>query len=1132
MNRRLFLLLFFVLSMLSQSVFAATTCNVTGNHDFVVQFQVVGSTNYQQIALSGGNETDILWYTEQERSLAHFVFNEQGLTLGQTYTIRIEIDRAQGNKLSTAHYYWVENGVTVLKQTKSVHLHNGALDGTGTGISDLQCGDSVELPPIDPPDDSPDQCDVFPNVVQSWGTSSVLNVSNGGAYITGTADGKGFVGFSSVSNGGSWQRACDSNRCQSDPSLLIAEPAVNPLSNAPFLPFVTDQTLSIPEGRYDVIDSGGYNTYTMTGKYYEINTLLIQGSAKFIVQPDTFIKVNNFTILGSSSITSAGGGKAEDLIIWAEDESNKSAEVTVSVNTSFNANIFSRGTVSLTGGAVLHGSITAHTIDMNGTGIERTEDTCNVTPPPTNDYSLSLSPLQGIQLTCTAQPLDFQVKDSSGNDSGAYAGNIIVNASGGSNSTFSVVQGSFLGGNQYKANNNGLLRLNMDENTVSNVVVTSYLEDDTTGTTAVGNYKFVAYKLGFSPNPTNVIAGKTSTNVSVQPLECLNNAPVVSSDYNGVKQVELLSTKYHSPLITSRPGEVINVNGTTTPHSNVTVDFGSNSTANINVSYAEAGSASYVMQDEICINDSQGGQECRTYEGEHQIQSRPWTFALCEPNNSDISGTSKSGSFFKYSGQEFTLNAIPIKWVSGNTAPNDAIDVSNYCNQLDSLETKNFYSNTAPAVSVSLSAELDTPSGGTLGSGLEGVPPTGIANDSKASGPVQFTDLLWKEAGSIKISAGIQNDGNYLFEPINKGYRTVGRFSPHHLAMLDENDTSPSWTQWDYLTGLDNFAYMSQEFPHTFKVQAQAVDGTPTTNYGLFNDSLITSLSYIANTLGQASNVSLTNRISGSQTTWSGADWPKRLSDDPSILSVTISDFSLMKKVVSSTGGSYIATEEDGPYDRSNSIFGLQAKTIVDKVDFSGLDIEKINSGSTAKTYVGKSFPNQPEFRYGRMKLNDVGGNSGQTLRVPLKVEYWDGGAFVTNKQDNASTFLAANRYCIQTIWNNQSTAATDSGLLSNGGVTVVDGASDELYAEHNPISGVDNERAQVRLWLSQGTDSPQRHENDIDCSKATSFTNQPWLQYNWRNKGDEDPSAVVTFGVFRGNDRVIFRGERALIGH
>ncbi|WP_411354027.1 DUF6701 domain-containing protein, partial [Vibrio parahaemolyticus] len=32
-------------------------------------------------------------------------------------------------------------------------------------------------------------------------------------------------------------------------------------------------------------------------------------------------------------------------------------------------------------------------------------------------------------------------------------------------------------------------------------------------------------------------------------------------------------------------------------------------------------------------------------------------------------------------------------------------------------------------------------------------------------------------------------------------------------------------------------------------------------------------------------------------------------------------------------------------------------------------------------------------------------------------------------------------------------------------------------------------------------------------------------------NAGEENPSSVVTFGIHRGNDRVIYRGEPGLTG-
>lgn len=78
----------------------------------------------------------------------------------------------------------------------------------------------------------------------------------------------------------------------------------------------------------------------------------------------------------------------------------------------------------------------------------------------------------------------------------------------------------------------------------------------------------------------------------------------------------------------------------------------------------------------------------------------------------------------------------------------------------------------------------------------------------------------------------------------------------------------------------------------------------------------------------------------------------------------------------------------------------------------------------------------------------------------------------------------------------------------------------------------VQNERAQVRLWLRQGSNSVQLTDSGVDCSNGADFTNQPWLQYNWRNLGDEDPSTVVTFGTFRGNDRIIFSGEKGMFAN
>lgn len=113
-------------------------------------------------------------------------------------------------------------------------------------------------------------------------------------------------------------------------------------------------------------------------------------------------------------------------------------------------------------------------------------------------------------------------------------------------------------------------------------------------------------------------------------------------------------------------------------------------------------------------------------------------------------------------------------------------------------------------------------------------------------------------------------------------------------------------------------------------------------------------------------------------------------------------------------------------------------------------------------------------------------------------------------------------------IWHSDGATTTLASL--NGNDSVDDGEED-VAANQNTPSGTDAPREQVRLWLRMDDSEPttKTGENPITCSGSDQ--EQPWLRYNWRQLGDEDPSTVVTFGIYRGNDRVIYRGESGLTG-
>ncbi|EFO37887.1 conserved hypothetical protein, partial [Vibrio parahaemolyticus Peru-466] len=197
-------------------------------------------------------------------------------------------------------------------------------------------------------------------------------------------------------------------------------------------------------------------------------------------------------------------------------------------------------------------------------------------------------------------------------------------------------------------------------------------------------------------------------------------------------------------------------------------------------------------------------------------------------------------------------------------------------------------------------------------------------------------------------------------------------------------------------------------------------------------------------------------------------------------------------------GGNY----PDGPF---NSVIGT-AKSEIGLIYTNNADpVEYIsNEGSNSRLV------KQPDIRFGRIDLDDVGGNQGLTLHVPLRVEYWNGSRFIANPNDNQTDVkgvTAAERH----IWPTGADADPKAVTLGAGG-EVSSGSSRSVTATQ-----AEPYRQQTRVWL------------DLDDST----NGLPWLKYNWDNKnaGEENPSSVVTFGIHRGNDRVIYRGEPGLTG-
>ncbi|EGQ9054648.1 MSHA biogenesis protein MshQ [Vibrio parahaemolyticus] len=322
----------------------------------------------------------------------------------------------------------------------------------------------------------------------------------------------------------------------------------------------------------------------------------------------------------------------------------------------------------------------------------------------------------------------------------------------------------------------------------------------------------------------------------------------------------------------------------------------------------------------------------------------------------------------------------------------------------------------------------------------------------------------------------------FVIEPA-KG--VIGRFYPKYFKVYPDESVD-----WDY-PNAQSFAYMNQPFGVSkFYVEALNAGKGALTNYTYFDDSLLAKFNLYE-------NGAYTSRFSSIKTysgTWKESSG-KSLADSRSVGIYT----------GSSSDGLFVAKGNGAHYpDGPFNLFEQGKDTLISITgSSSSMDpVTVIESDSVLAP--------QPDIRFGRVDLDDVGGNQGTTLRVPLRVEYWNGSRFIANSDDSQTRVLGETEDGSQVhIWPTDNTAKVVSlgagGLVSSG------------YSRSVTATEAESYRQQTRVWL------------DLE-SGGNSL---PWLKYNWDNKnaGEENPSSVVTFGIHRGNDRVIYRGEPGLTG-
>lgn len=1097
---------------------ACSTLRSDGN--FGVTFSIDNARLTETVnAIKGvGNNTKVtipLW--SNDTSVSSPIIRDSETELGGSYQIWLKYEQNNNqNKTGDLSYYLLRFGQWELIGTPQFadlrNLDSVNIDVISSDVDEMACEETSQ-PPFEP---TLDICDYFPDSFQS---NSFYNGSRYAGTFELNGDRNTLVlpkraplAFNQIAVAGH-DSGCVYNG--SSPESCLYDAAITYPGFPGDLPDFQSGTQeivcndgcqqSLTQGKYKKIEIGSnHSTVTLqSGEYWVDELIFSTNDASLKVQGKVYLHFRSLKISGDR-VRINSGGSPENLWMFGHIGA---APITISNNdVSITAMLFldapsftnSDGLIAQGARLKFTGSLTASRIKVtnnDSTFTGHVASACDTTVD--SSYALTLQPAEAYSLICAAQRLEFQVVDSNNQATGDFTGTISVSPA---SASLALIQGKSSGSNgSYTPNANGELWLDLTASSSQTVTITGTLNPQGDSASVSGTYHFVPYKL--SASDQYVIANKPQT-VELKALACDDNGGVVDINYGGTPTV---SSAWVAP--TSGVGSL-----TFAPSFTQGV-------ASSELTMEDSGIKTVTMTDSSF--DCSGLTDCPvegsgTLQGSFTVYSRPWTLAICSPNGSTMDGdiTNPDSLAFTSAGNLFALNIRPLRWVSGSgddsspQAGGSAIETSAYCS---SAVTQNFFSDNSQLAALAvLSHQVAQPADGndgTLDGTLEQLNTTGINSTY-----LPFSGVSWSEVGVLRVNADIS--GSYLGMMVNQGYRDIGRFYPAWLSITENS--------WDYADDHNGFVYMNQTIPYRFTVEAQNMQSDATTNYSAFSQALIADVKLLA---VDSDGEELSDRIDeydlqlwdgAGDGAWSGAT-----------LSVS-NDFTFLKQQQSA---SPYTSSVDGPYQ---SGFGLRVSDKVDGVDFVSPDLEL--KASTTLLDTGKRFTTQPDIRYGRMVLGDVGGTSVSTVNVPLRVEYWQGSRFAINADDSGSYFATPNEYvCKQTVWPTSGSGSSSKLIGSDtpsSWAKVASGKSSVVFATPASSDETADVREQVRFWLRLDDDahsSPQLLESGVNC--GAQYTSQPWLQYNWRDKGDEDPSAVVTFGIHRGNDKVIFRGETRLTG-
>lgn len=489
-------------------------------------------------------------------------------------------------------------------------------------------------------------------------------------------------------------------------------------------------------------------------------------------------------------------------------------------------------------------------------------------------------------------------------------------------------------------------------------------------------------------------------------------------------------------------------------------------------------------------------------------------------NTTNPKATDATGDKFKKAGENFEVIVTSMQWEDGDDDDLDGYPDSNAVLK-NNFPTLNFGNEITP-VNVELIHSLIAPDPIT---GEWGILSGGLY--SAFSNGVKSQNINWNEVGVLSLTARIESNGDYLTgSVVNTTEPFVGRFTPDHFEI--SNVENGDIVNRNLCLGLTpkSYTYIG-EMNNAVLTEGALI-------YGVEPEFLLTAKSSLLDSDGNATttmnysgdfNKLDNSRVFGVPTTKDGS---KKGSDNGDLLIIANLDNVVNTETGNFTGEQIIRYSENDhftyPREKNTQVAPFEADinlSITSIIDYDDIETKDYTSTDDLE------FPNTiltlhpvgTNIRFGRWQINNAYGPETENLPVPMTIQQWDGSNFITNPDESCmvpASITNPEDKRAGAIWSSSmddgqyrlfDLEITDALFIENTDATVA-GSFDNgelMLAPNQFVFSAPNNRAQGALKFEYQVPS--------------------WLKYDWKEQDgsfDDNPTGLINFGLFRGNDRII----------